>query len=69
MTKVTLKEMCDQLEKISPSRLDFNVANFATEVGNIQKEYSKNRSIHKVLMARHGNQGNLGGANGSRTLS
>lgn len=37
MTKVTLKEMCDQLGKISPSRLDFNVANFATEVGQYSK--------------------------------
>lgn len=69
MTKVTLKEMCDQLEKISPSRLDFNVANFATEVGQYSKRVFKNHSIHKVLMARHGNQGNLGGANDSRILS
>ena len=41
MTKVTLKEMCDQLGKISPSRLDFNVANFATEVGQYSKRVFK----------------------------
>lgn len=41
MAEISLNQMIEQLEKISPSRLDFNVAEFTTEVGLYSKKVFK----------------------------
>lgn len=60
MAEISLNQMIEQLEKISPSRLDFNVAEFTTEVGLYSKRSLKSHSIHKALTAMRGNRGTDG---------